>query len=258
MVEDMSPKDRSRRGQLLGLGILAVAALLAVVFWPRATLSGERSHDFGRVAFENPPHRVEHVFELVNVGSEPVQVTRFKSTCGCTQASGAGRVAHPGETLRVPVTLRLNRSGPKDGTVTVSLTDGTSVDLEVKAIAAPGNTFRVGPPVVQLRAPLGTGESNLLIEADTMPPDPAIEGPDGLAIDFKGWEEFELGDPSVGKMAGWRGRIHFKAEDGGPDAGQRVVLRMPDGQTASILVNPRAIPVGESGQPAIEGPPAPE
>jgi len=258
MAEDISGIENRKRGQIIGFGVVLVAVAIVVVFWPRAPLSGEREYDFGRVAFDSPPHKVKHVFELTNEGSEPVQVERFKSTCGCTQASGAGRVAHPGEVLSVPVTLRLMRSGPKEGTVTVYLTDGTSVDLELKATARPKNTFRVGPPVVQLRPPFGTGESNMLIESDSLPPDPAIEAPAGLVVDFKGWEEFELGDASIGKMAGWRGRIHLRAEDGGLQPDQSVILRMPDGQSASILINPRPVPAGQEPAAILEGPPKPE
>ncbi|MCP4758647.1 MAG: DUF1573 domain-containing protein [Planctomycetes bacterium] len=259
MGEGISSNSRGIRSQLIGLGIIAVVLILVVYFWPRASVSGERLFDFGLVEYDRPPHVLEHVFNLKNVGDEPLEVERFKSTCGCTQASGSGRVAHPNEVLNIPITLRLSRSGPKEGVVTVSFSNGTSVDLVLRAIGRPRETLKVRPAILHLRSPLGTGEVFVFLEADTKPPVPTIETPERLAADFQGWEQIEIGDADSGEMSVWRGQLKFKGVGGWPGPDIDVTVRMPDDQVTKIRINPVPPPLETNPQtpPQLDGPPSP-
>ncbi|MDP7029420.1 MAG: DUF1573 domain-containing protein [Phycisphaerales bacterium] len=261
-----TPQRASIRKQIL-IAVSIVAAI-AVVIWailPPVPLSGERTHDFGLVEFESPPHRVQHTFELVNDASEPIQIVKTRSTCGCTQAVVSGEIVQPGNVLEIPVSLRLDRSGDKEGVVTIYLDNGGSFDVSVKARGLPTKTLRLAPEAVRLRAPLGIGSTKLRMESPDTPPTPTAEGPEELIVSVSPWKQIGFGDEKTGQIASWMAPVTIKAEGEWPPGGSQVLLHFPDGQTLAITVNPPVfignpesqqdvtVPVDATGPPAPAG-----
>jgi len=72
---------------------------------PKVTVD-EAHHDFGRVSSQQP---VEHTFVIKNEGTEPLEILKSRSSCGCTVAAISQRTLAPGETSEI--TGRFNPAG---------------------------------------------------------------------------------------------------------------------------------------------------
>ncbi len=255
-----------RRQILIAASIIGAVAIVIWAILPSVPLSGSRQHDFGLVEFESPPHRVHHTFELVNDASEPIQIVKTRSTCGCTQAVVSGEIVQPGKLLEIPVSLRLDRSGDKEGVVTIYLDNGGSFDVSVKARGRPTRTLRLAPDAVRLRAPLGIGTTKLRMESIDVPPMPTIDAPKELVVSVSPWKQIGFGDEETGQIASWMAPVTIKAEGEWPPGGSQVFLRFPSGEELAVTVNPPVFIGGPQSQedltipmePEVSGPPAPE
>jgi hypothetical protein len=184
---------QNRPTHRLMLAALTVAAL-AIGGWflarslSRGDFTGPRSHDFGIVDIHPPETVVEHVFTLMNEGDESLRVVEAAPNCGCTAARVPLEPIAPGETLEIPVTLRLRHSRSRDATVRIAFDDGAHVVLHVRAIGRMAQPMYVRPlplSVVSQRS----AEAVLGIEwfADTNPPSPTFDVPDGVTIAAGPW-----------------------------------------------------------------------
>lgn len=240
----MEPETLDRRGvrQQVLAGLVLVAVGIAVwLLWPRVPLDGPTEYDFGTVSFETAPKYVEHTFALVNDSSEPIQVQRASSSCGCTEAVVPGEVIGPGQTLELPVRLRLTHSGLKEAVVTVSFYDGGSIDLGIRATGKLVHSLRAIPSRVRLRPPHGRGNTRLWMESDTEPPAPTISSHELLNVNFERWRQTGQHNADTSTPASWTGEVSMQASGEGPPRGTEIEFALPDGESVRVLVNPRLI-----------------
>jgi hypothetical protein len=234
-----TPQRGSLRQQIIaGVAVVVFVVLGIWMLLPSVPLGGVREHDFGVVHFEEPPHHLSHVFELTNVGSEPIQILHSKSSCGCTQALVTGEIVQPGDVLEVPVSLRLDRSGDKEGVVTVFFDTGGSIDLKVQARGMPTRTLRVSPNEVRLRKPLGLGQTKLRMESDGEPDMPTVRSSDLLTVSIQPWKQIGFADKEAGRLASWMATVTIKAESEWPSAGTKIQFVFPSGDQVEVTVNP--------------------
>ncbi len=234
-------RKRGWKAQLATLLVIGGVAVVVWLLWPAPRLKGETTHDFGLVRFHRAPHYVWHDFELENTSDQPVQIKKYSSSCGCTKAKGGQLVVNPGEVLTVPVSLRLTRSGDKDGTVTLSFRDGGSVDLHVRARGMPATTFRTTPQRVRLRPRVGRGDLKLVMESEMKPGDVEATGPPEVVISVGPWTQLDVGDPDAGKVSGWVADVRLQASEEWPQPGADLTFTLPDGQEAIAVLNPPVI-----------------
>jgi hypothetical protein len=238
-MEVDSRKNLRWRQQLVAAVVIAVLVVAGWWVWPRIPLRGERNHDFGVVRFELSPKYVEHTFSLENTSSSPIQVSRSKSSCGCTEAVVPGEVIAPGNFLEVPIRLKLTHTGLKDAMVTLYFHDGGSIDLGVEAIGKAMQSFRASPSKLRLRPPKGLGNAKLWMESDTEPPVPSIDGPPRMTIDFGGWLQTGLRDEQTSTPPSWTAKVSMISSGAGPPSGSVITFALPNGHEAVVTVNPR-------------------
>ncbi len=131
---------RYRARHLIGILILVSAA--ATAFAGAAQRSKNKSgprmeiepseHDFGGV---KPNQELLHVFTVSNVGTEPLEIRRISTSCGCTAAIAKKRVLSPGESTILEVTLETRKyKGVIEKSVSVASNDPARVHtIRVKA-----------------------------------------------------------------------------------------------------------------------------
>ncbi len=238
----MGTEIQDRRGvrQQIIAGLVVVAVVIAVwLLWPRVPLRGQTEHDFGVVSFETPPHYLEHTFSLTNTSSEPYQIMRTSSSCGCTEAIVSGEVVGSGETLHLPVRLKLTHSGLKEAVVTVYFYDGQSLDLGIRATGDMKRTLRAVPSKVRLLPPRGRGQTKLWMESDVKPSTPEIESPERLEVTFVGWKQTGKKNEETATPASWTGEVILQASGEGPPQGSVLSFVMPNGERVEVTMNPR-------------------
>ena len=237
---EVEPKTtRGGRQQLVAAVVIAVLVVAGWWLWPRIPLQGERNHDFGVVSFESTPKYVEHTFSLKNTSSNPVQVKRSMSSCGCTEAMVPGEVVAPGDFLEIPVRLKLTHSGLKDAMVTLYFRGGGSIDLGVEAIGHATKTFRASPSKLRLRPPQGLGNTRLWIESDTEPEVPSITAPPRLTVTFGGWKQTGQRNEQTSTPASWTAEVSMVSDGAGPTPGSTITFALPHGDEAVVSVNQR-------------------
>jgi hypothetical protein len=64
-------------------------------------------HDFGSVRQDE---KLVHEFTIVNSGTEPLEIRRISTSCGCTAALAAERIVPPGEATTLRVTMETRKS----------------------------------------------------------------------------------------------------------------------------------------------------
>ncbi len=62
--------------------------------------------DFGGVAQDQ---RLEHVFIIENIGTEPLEIRRISTSCGCAAAVPDSRIVEPRASTRLVVTLETRK-----------------------------------------------------------------------------------------------------------------------------------------------------
>jgi len=116
-------------------------------------------------AAEPKDGHVKYRFKLMSVGSEPLEVTRVDSSCGCTVAETSKTTIQPGETAYIDADLTVapNR---RDSTVYVHTNDPAQdiILFRIAALGVKGAQLTFVPAVLQLKGSPGellTGKAML-------------------------------------------------------------------------------------------------
>ena len=91
---------------------LAVAVLMcSLATWAQGDVRWlELEHDFG--TFKEEAGKQSHSMRMVNIGDEPIVITRTQTSCGCTATEYTKDAINPGDTAIVTVTYNpYNRPG---------------------------------------------------------------------------------------------------------------------------------------------------
>ncbi|GAB5564327.1 MAG: DUF1573 domain-containing protein [Winogradskyella sp.] len=84
------------------------------------------------------------VFEFTNTGNAPLEITRVKSSCGCTVPKKPKGPIMPGETGEIEVKYDTNRVNPIRKTITVfSNAETPTVALKIKGLVVDPNRTSV-------------------------------------------------------------------------------------------------------------------
>ncbi len=129
---------RDRALHVVGILMLVAAGATAFAGTAQINKSGPRmeiepsDHDFGGV---KPNQELLHVFTVSNVGTEPLEIRRISTSCGCTAAIAKTRVLDPGESTTLEVALETRKyKGVIEKSVSVASNDPARVHtVRVKA-----------------------------------------------------------------------------------------------------------------------------
>lgn len=123
---------RLRTHLLLILSLLSVAA--SALAAPGIVIA-DPEHDFGR---RRSGERIEHSFRIRNSGSDALEITGIRASCGCTTAQKKNLRVAPGASVDLPVEVDLTgRSGPQNQFITFTTNDpeNRTVSLRMKGHA---------------------------------------------------------------------------------------------------------------------------
>lgn len=202
----------SRRAiSVIGIVLLAIVVSVATGGWwymakGRFAFAGDTTHDFGQVAVLGRSVAVEHTFVLRNRRSVPVTIITAKASCGCTDIVPPSEPIEPGETIELPVTLNLSAAGHKGASIQLLLDDDTTQMLFVEAVGIRRERLTISTKRLALvrDEPMPLTITYELQDPDATPPDPQAAAPDGVEVEFKGWELMTEADRK-GRAAKWRG-----------------------------------------------------
>ena len=207
----------------------------------RPNLDGERSHTFGVRVLVDGQAAFSHTFVLTNTGSNTIELSNIRTTCGCTVAEPSTRTVASGETLEIAATLTLKKEGRKTSRIFLEY-GGSDVDvlnMEAWARRATMLTLAAGPS----RLVSGEVLSRLLVfrdyETNDEPPAPSLVTPPGVEAAFDGWSQALRLRRRAGMPAQWRGFVRVRHDQGvleadsaveisvGPDESVRLPLTLP-------------------------------
>lgn len=119
------------------IGGVAIAAVALSLRTPadESPLSGQRSHEFGDVRFDQSLLELKHTFELVNESDHILHIARVATSCGCTVAKPTQTTIDPNERIRVDATLTFQYPGRRSEKIWMDCGDGGIVTLELSATA---------------------------------------------------------------------------------------------------------------------------
>lgn len=101
------------------------------------------NHDFGRVMGGQTVH---HTFVFTNTGTQVLEVTGVRTTCGCTTAGEWSRRVEPGQTGNIPIQLNVGSySGTVAKSVTVTCNDPTQPNVPLQMQATVWKPIEVTP-----------------------------------------------------------------------------------------------------------------
>ena len=94
----------------------------------------ELNYDFG---IAGPGDRITHIFKFTNAGSEPLQITRVSTSCGCTAALLSKKEIFPGGSEEIRATFKTKRfEGIQETTITVYSNDPDDSNIDLTIIGA--------------------------------------------------------------------------------------------------------------------------
>ena len=94
----------------------------------------ELVYDFG---IAGPGDRITHIFKFTNVGSEPLQITRVSTSCGCTAALLSKKEIFPGGSGEIRATFETKRfEGDQETAITVHSNDPDDPEIDLTIIGA--------------------------------------------------------------------------------------------------------------------------
>jgi hypothetical protein len=224
--------------RLVAMLALATACLAALLLWlNRSPLTGQRSHDFGVVRFDQPPKFVDHVFTLTNRTSETLEILAVRASCGCTIARTEAKSVGPGESFDVAVTLEFSQSGHRRKPLYVVLKDRGMVTLWIEGTGRQTRQLAALRDDVALTsdAPAYLSIFHARFDGEpSPPPTPIIHGPPGVTATLINWKLGVRGDASEGKPDQWGGQI--KLDWDGTPLAQDAQLRVKVGAEHEIAV----------------------
>lgn len=131
------PRTMKLLGLVLLLGVVLMAASDAVAQSSRkksgpAMEIEPEEHDFGGVRQDQ---ELVHDFKVTNEGTEPLEILRISTSCGCTAAITESSTLEPGESTVLRVTLETRKyKGVIQKSVSVAANDARRVHtIRVKA-----------------------------------------------------------------------------------------------------------------------------
>jgi len=95
----------------------------------------ENSHDFGKIQQGRP---VTYVFDIVNIGKEPLRLDNVLASCGCTTPEWPRETIQPGATAPIKVGYNAAAEGAFHKTVTIQYNSG-----QTKVIEISGTVFKM-------------------------------------------------------------------------------------------------------------------
>lgn len=237
---------RVARFSLYMCGVLALATLATALF--RFTpglvagdtsrfaseLCGESKFDFGVVAIEGQPARLEHVFELTNCSATPIKIARATPSCGCTVAQVPVSPIDVAGTARVPVTLTISDPGSKSAQITLELEIPGAAKathlLGVRAIGRRSKQLRLQPSYADFRTGNPIHVSLYAVDQDSTlaPAAPKIASPDAVIIEPGSWELVTLGAPERGVPTRWENKLVLSL--------QTITPAMPDSKESDLRI----------------------
>ena len=94
----------------------------------------ELVYDFG---IAGPGDKIAHTFKFTNVGSEPLQITRISTSCGCTAALLTEKEIPPGSSGEIRTVFETKRfEGVQETTITVYSNDPDDPEIDLAIIGA--------------------------------------------------------------------------------------------------------------------------
>ena len=94
----------------------------------------EAQFDFGKIAQGKP---VTHIFEVVNIGNEPMAIENVQASCGCTTPEWSKDLFAPGAAQQITVGYNASAEGPFEKSITVFYNKG-----QMKTILINGNVWK--------------------------------------------------------------------------------------------------------------------
>lgn len=117
----------------------------------------EKEHDFGNVTEGDS---LKHTFKVKNAGTAPLEITRVRTSCGCTAAVTKEKTVAPGQTTEIEVTFNTRgRMGPNRKTITIQTNDPENANAKVEIKAMIERLLAFEPTIVRLNASHGEEKS---------------------------------------------------------------------------------------------------
>lgn len=85
-------------------------------------------HDFGKIPQGRP---VTHVFEVTNIGTEPLRIENVQASCGCTTPEWSYEPVKPGATTSIKVGYNSAAEGQFQKAVTIIYNGGLTKTLQI-------------------------------------------------------------------------------------------------------------------------------
>lgn len=92
-------------------------------------LARETRYDFGKIPQGKP---VTHIFEVVNTGTEPLQIENVQASCGCTTPEWSNDPIAPGASKKITVGYNAAANGKFEKAITVFYNSGKTKLLYIK------------------------------------------------------------------------------------------------------------------------------
>lgn len=224
---------------VVGLAFGAWVFLQSLLSSPLQAVGGDL-HDFGVVLIDGSKETVEHTFVLENTSDRTLSIVKTVPSCGCTWAKPGENTVLPGEQLELPVTLEVKESHKIDSNIKIILEEDSPLTLWLSARGRRSNSLRHTPEFIRLRSLSPKANGHLFIEqwTEDRPPEPTIEAPGDLTVDFKGWTLSSRGKERLGTPDHYKGAFVVKSGDEQAPLNGKILFTMPDGQKTMLLVNP--------------------
>ena len=213
-MNDQPPNMRIRRP--LWPAAVVVALLVGLVVWiltRSGPLQGETLFDAGPVRIETSPFLVHHDFVLTNVSGATVNIDGARATCGCTEFVPPDSTVEPGESIVIPVSLKLEMSGRKKGGVVLMLSGGNQVNLVMAATVERAYPLSISPNPMDLTGRIVIPYMDLEWPHDGTPPVPRVEATEGLLVEVGRWKLKATANSSNGRPAIWTSKMRITPPD---------------------------------------------
>ena len=101
---------------------------------PETLVLKQVSYDFGKIQQGRP---VTHLFEVTNIGTEPLRIENVQASCGCTTPEWSSDAIKPGGSTVIKVGYNAASEGPFQKSVTVQYNVN-----QTKTILISGTVFK--------------------------------------------------------------------------------------------------------------------
>lgn len=110
----------------------------------------ETSFDFGKIIQGRP---VYHVFEIINKGKEPLEISNVQTTCGCTTPEWSGEAVASGASTIIKVGYNAATEGPFTKAITVVYNNNQTKNIIISGTVykAPTTSAPLNPSVSLLK-----------------------------------------------------------------------------------------------------------